>query len=167
NTNFGVARLDHNLNDKWQLTSTFRYAQGTDESSDQLDIAGLLPGDKKGVPVALANEPNQQRLVTVGLSGAISSSLMSNFRFSWYRNYLAARRVTPFPQVSGADVALLVAGGIPGQPGQPDVRLLDQPVDSDGQRSRSSDGQSKGLQFLASLTWVKGAHIFSFGGSLY
>src|SRR5262249_21973130 len=68
-TNFGVARLDHNLNEKWQLTSTFRFAQGTDKSSDQLDIGGLLPGDKKGVPIALANEPNQQRLVTLSLSG--------------------------------------------------------------------------------------------------
>jgi len=167
NSNFGVIRLDHNLNKQWYFTSTFHYAQSQDLNASQLDTAGLVTGDKPGVPAALSNEPTQQRLATAGLAGMIRPSLTSNFRFGWFRYYVAAQRVSPFPQVPSTNVALLVAGGAPGQPGQPGVRLLDQPVDVDPQRASSTTIQSNGWEFLESLAWVKGAHILSFGGSLY
>jgi hypothetical protein len=160
-TEFGVLRLDHNLNEKWFFTGTFHYAEGHDLSPDQVDIGGLLPSDKLGVPRALANQPTLQRLVTAGLSGAITPSLTSYFRFGSFRNYSAAVRVAPFPQVPGTNVALLIAGGVPG------FAALDQPIDADGQRARSESLQANGLEFLESLAWVKGSHTVSFGGSFY
>src|SRR5207302_118060 len=49
-SDFAVVRLDHDFGSKWHFMSTYRYYHLINTTADQIDIGGLLPGDKLGVP---------------------------------------------------------------------------------------------------------------------
>src|SRR3984957_3177034 len=49
--NFGVARLDHDFGARWHFYSSFRYYKMVRATGNQVDIGGLLPGDKLGTPI--------------------------------------------------------------------------------------------------------------------
>jgi len=54
---FGVMRLDHSINSKWQVMASYRYGKTQFSAPVQVDIGGLLSGDKSGTPKALAQRP--------------------------------------------------------------------------------------------------------------
>ena len=59
NSNFGVARLDHDFGDKWHFMSSYRYYKLTSASTDQVDIGGFFPGDKLGTPASQSSNPQE------------------------------------------------------------------------------------------------------------
>src|SRR5260370_39898840 len=54
---FGVIRLDHIFNQKWQFMSSYRYDKTTFGAPVQVDIGGLVSGDKPGIPSSAAKRP--------------------------------------------------------------------------------------------------------------
>jgi hypothetical protein len=151
--------LDHNFTDKWRFDASFRYSRQNSFSPTQLDIGGLLEGHTKGQAASVSAVPVQPRYVVGGLTGQLTSTLINEFRFSWQRNYWWITRATPFPQVSGTNVALQVSGA------SLFGGMLDQPVDVHTQLARTQGVNDRVTQLIDNLTWVKGGHSINFGGS--
>ncbi len=153
---FSVVRLDHQINDKWRFMGSYRYFHEIAPSLDQIDFGGLLPGHKKGVPVAVSNNPLQPRYFVLGLTGTIKPNLTNDLRLNYTRHWWQWARVAPFAQVAGTDAALAVTG---------DSGLVPMNINTQQARSRIWNGHDYVYQDNA--TWVKGNHTFEFGGSLY
>jgi len=51
-SDFAVVRLDHYFGPKWQFYASYRFFTETAAVTRQVDIGGLLPGNKKGVPAS-------------------------------------------------------------------------------------------------------------------
>ena len=49
-SNFFVGRIDHDFGEKWKFMSSYRYYDFTQLVSTQVDIGGVLSGDKAGTP---------------------------------------------------------------------------------------------------------------------
>jgi len=156
---FAVLRLDHNFSDKWRFDGAFRYYRQDQRSTTQLDVGGLLPGNTLGVPASLAGVPVQPRFLVMGVTGQLTPRMTNEFRFSWQRNWWWLERVSPFPQVPGANAALQVAGH-PLFGG-----LVSEPIDVHTQVARTQGVNDKVTQIVDNATWIKGRHTIQFGGS--
>ncbi|MBM3813624.1 MAG: carboxypeptidase regulatory-like domain-containing protein [Acidimicrobiia bacterium] len=152
---FGVARLDHQFNDKWRLYSTYRYATQFVADTGQIDTAGLTPGATRGQLSPTAGTPVEPRFFSTQLTGTLSPNVVNELNVGYIRNFWAYKRANPFPQVQGTSAALLVAHGI-----------MDSGVDFDTQRGRSRIWRDQTYYLSNNLTWVKGKHNLQFGGSL-
>ena len=86
-SNFLVARVDHDFGAKWHLMASYRFYRLTNITSNQVDIGGVLPGDKIGVPTAVSSSPPGTLVLRRGLTTNISSSLTNDFHYSFLRNY--------------------------------------------------------------------------------
>jgi hypothetical protein len=164
---FGVIRFDHVINSKWQFMSSYRYDKTSFTSQVQADIGGLLPGDKLGVPKSTALRPLAPRYFVAGLTGQITSHLTSEFRFDWMRHWWEWATLHPsaipapeggFAQPNGLNAALSISGEGIG------VGL--QPINVDTQNARGRLWNGKEYNFFENLSWLKGNHLFQFGGRL-
>jgi len=151
---FGVARLDHIINEKWRFNGTYRYATQEALDTGQLDIAGIVQGNTRGVASPIARTPVQPRFLSTQLTGQLSPTLINEFNFGYARNWWSYIRQAPIPQVSGTAGALMIA-----------LNTLDQGIDVDTQRARSRTWRDHTWQFGDNLTWVKSNHTFQFGGT--
>lgn len=154
-TNFGVVRIDHDFGAKWRLFSTYRYYREINPTTNQVDIGGLLPGDKLGQPATASSFPVQPRYFTAGLTGTITPNLTNELTLSYTRNQWQYLRAGATPQLPGLDGALAI-GGETSNP------LMPINVDTQNARNRLWDGHDYGLR--DSLSWLKGTHLFQFGG---
>ncbi len=151
---FGVARLDHILSAKWNLSATYRYAvQGAKEAT-QVDIAGILPGNTAGQAASLGFVPVQPRYVSARLTGQLSPRLVNEFVFGYARNWWSYIRQGPIPQTTGTDGALQIATG-----------TLSQGFDVDAGSARNRTWRDHVWQFGDHLTWVRNNHNLQFGGT--
>ncbi|MGH9751844.1 MAG: carboxypeptidase regulatory-like domain-containing protein [Blastocatellia bacterium] len=155
---FGVVRLDHVFNEKWSFNGTYRQASQKALDSGQVDIAGIVSGNTRGVASPLASTPVKPRFLSAQLTGQLSPTLINEFNFGYARNWWAYVRQAPIPQVSGTTGALMIALNAAATPG------LDQGIDVDTQRARSRVWNDYIWQFGDNLTWVKSSHTFQFGG---
>src|SRR5229473_2528249 len=162
---FGVIRLDHVINSKWQLMSSYRYDKTSFTSQVQADIGGLLPGDQLGVPKSTALRPLAPRYLVAGLTGQITSHLTSEFRFDWMRHWWEWATLHPsaipapeggFTQPNGLNAALSISGE--------GIGVGMQPINVDTQNARSRLWNGKEYNFFENLSWVKGNHLVQFGG---
>jgi hypothetical protein len=161
---FGVIRVDHNINSKWQLMGSYRYGKTQFSAPVQVDIGGLLSGDQSGTPAALAQRPLAPRYLIVGLTGQITSHLTSEFRFDFLRHWWQWATFSPsimpspagFPQPDGLSAALSISGE--------GIGVGMQPINVDTQNARSRLWNGKDYTFLENLSYVKGNHLFQFGG---
>jgi len=156
---FGVARLDHIINEKWRFNGAYRYATQSALDTGQLDIAGIVQGNTRGVASPIASTPVQPRFLSTQLTGQLSPTLINEFNFGYARNWWSYVRQAPIPQVSGTAGALMVALNAAATPG------LDQGIDVDTQRARSRTWRDHTWQFGDNLTWVKSNQTFQFGGT--
>jgi len=152
---FGVARMDYLLNSSWRINSTYRYAtQEVQDAGSQLDIAGFVQGNTRGKAAPGGSTPVEPRFFSTQLTGAFSSTLVNELNVGYNRNYWAYKRVNPFPQVPGTTGALM-----------PALAFLDSGLDVDTQRARSRAWRDNTYYISDNLTWIKGKHSLTFGGS--
>jgi len=155
-TNFGVARVDHDFGAKWRWFSSYRYFREINPTTNQVDIGGLLPGDKLGQPASASSFPVQPRYFVTGLTGTITPNLTNELNLSYTRNQWEYLRAGAIPQLSGINGALGIGGE--SQLGA----LIPLNIDTQNSRKRLWAGHDYGAR--DNLTWLKGTHLFQFGG---
>ena len=170
---FGVIRLDHVINSKWQVTGSYRYDKTAFTSQVQADIGGLLPGDTLGVPKSTALRPLAPRYLVAGLTGQITSHLTSEFRFDWMRHWWQWGTLLPrnipapeggYAQPNGLNAALSISGEGICANGSGTTSCGMQPINVDTQNARGRIWNGKEYNFFENLSWVKGSHLVQFGG---
>jgi hypothetical protein len=161
---FGVMRLDHVFNSKWQFMGSYRYDKTTFTSPAQVDIGGLLPGNTSGQPKSTAQRPLAPRYVVAGLTGQVTSHLTSEFKFDYLRHWWQWGTFAPskmpapagFAQPDGLNAALSILGE--------GITVGMQPINVDTQNARSRLWNGKDYTFIENLSWIKGNHLIQFGG---
>lgn len=155
-SDFAVARLDHDFGKKWHLMASYRYFRQTRTVSSQVDIGGALAGDKKGVPTAVSNRPQQPWYLVGELTTTITSRLSSDFHYNYLRNLWSWSDAGAPPQISGL-------GGVL-EPGGETASTVLAPYNVDTQdiRTRFWDGHDNFLS--ENMTYLRGNHLFQFGG---
>ena len=156
NDNFGVARLDHDFGDKWHFMSSYRYYHLTRATLNQVDIGGFFPGDKLGTPAAVSNRPQVPWYLVAGLTTNISSSITNDFHYSFLRNWWQYGSAGAPPQLPGLGGAL--------EPGGESLTQALLPFNVDNQNTRTRFWDGKDHMFKDDVTWLKGKHMFQFGG---
>jgi hypothetical protein len=157
-SDFFVARLDHDFGDKWKFMTSYRYYRFSQLATTQVDIGGVLPGDKFGVPASSAPRPQKPWYWVAGLTTTISSNMTNDFHASYLRNFWQWSTVGGPPQIPGLGGALEMGGEPAGL-----NALIPYNVDSQNTRSRFWDGQDWLIR--DDLTLLKGNHLLQFGGT--
>jgi hypothetical protein len=155
-SDFAVARLDHDFGKKWHFMASYRYFRETRATDSQVDIGGGIAGDKLGVPTALSSRPQQPWYLVGQLTTTVTSRLSNDFHYSYLRNLWSWNDAGGPTQISGL-------GGVlePGGESKNNV-LAPYNVDAQDIRTRFWDGHDN---FLSdNLTYLKGNHLFEFGG---
>ncbi len=154
-SNFLATRLDHDFGSKWHLMSSYRYYRFNTLTNNQVDIGGVLPGDKPGVPTALTPRPQTPWFLVIGLTTNISSSLTNDFHYSYLRNNWVWKGAGAPPQVAGAGGALEPLG-------ESTTQVLS-PYNVNAQNIRSRIWDGKDNTFRDDLSKLKGDHFFQVG----
>lgn len=154
-SNFGVARIDHDFAKGWHFNGTYHYYKLTNTVSDQTDVGGFFPGDVKGQYAAIRQKPQNSWLYTAGLTKDIRPGLTNDFHFSFTRNWWAYADPSGVPNVAGYPAALEVGGETSGS---------FQPYNTNNQSVRTRYWNGHDSLYRDDLTWVKGNHLFQFGG---
>ena len=155
-SNFAVAKIDHNFGDKWKFFSSYRYYNLQNAVNSQVDIGGLVAGDTLGVPHSLSNNPQQPWFLVAGLDANLSNTWTNSIRYSFLRNWWQWGRYGGAPQAPGLGGAL--------EPGGESATsaLLPYNVNTQQTRTRFWDGQDNMIRDDA--TWIHGKHMVQFGG---
>ena len=156
-SNFGVVRLDHSFGSKWQAFASYRIYKEIADVNRQVDIGGLVAGDVKGVPTAVASLPSQPRYIVLDLTGTLTPTLTNETNVSYTREWWYWNTASVFPQVPGTDAALTLGGT--GNTGS----LLPVNLNTTGARERLWDGGNYNL--ADNLSWLKGTHFIRAGGT--
>jgi len=155
--NYAMGRVDHDLGDKWRLFLSYRYFNEVAPSTNQIDIGGILPGDKLGVPTAVSNNPRDPSYWVVGLTGTLTPNLINEFHTSYLRNDWSWNR-------QGVTDALT---GVPAG-----VEFSDShfgcmcPLNMDTQDARNRIWDGHDWNYNDTLNWIKSNHFMQFGGSV-
>ncbi|HTS27884.1 MAG TPA: carboxypeptidase-like regulatory domain-containing protein [Bryobacteraceae bacterium] len=155
-SNIYVGRIDHDFSDKWHWYLSYRDFKLVYLTSNQVDIGGVLPGDKLGTPSAVAPRPQQPSVWTTGMTTSISPTTTNTFVFGYTRTFWQWGSANGPPQLSSLGGALEIGG-------ESSAALIPYNVNSQSVRQRFWDGQDKLLK--DDLTMIKGNHLFGFGGS--
>lgn len=162
-SNFGVIRIDHDFSAKNQFNATYHYYNLQKTVSDQWDIGGFFPGDTKGQYSAIRHKPQIPWLYTAGLTTEVSSNVTNNVRFSLTRNYWAYADPSGVPNVAGYPAALEMGGENSG--GDTTNNPIFGPYNTNNQNVRTRFWDGKDTMIGDDVTWIKGNHLFQFGGS--
>jgi hypothetical protein len=155
-SNFGVAKIDHNFGDKWKFFTSYRYFNLQSANTSEVDIGGIVPGDKLGVPHSLSSVPQQPWYLVAGLDANLSNTWTNSIRYSYLRNWWAYSRYGGPVQFPGLGGAL--------EPGGESATQVLAPYNVNNQnvRTRFWDGQDNMIRDDA--TWIHGKHMVQFGG---
>jgi hypothetical protein len=155
-SNFFVTRVDHDFGPKWHVMASYRFYKFSNLTSNQVDIGGVLPGNKIGVPTAVAPRPQEPWYFVIGVTTNISSSLTNDFHYSFLRNYWNWQDANAPAQVAGAGGAIEPLGESATQV------LSPYNVNAQSIRTRSWDGKDN--FFSDNVTKLKGNHLIQVGG---
>ncbi len=158
NDNFGVARLDHDFGPKWHFMSSYRYYHLRRATDDQVDIGGFFTGDKLGVPTSLTNRPQVPWYLVLGMTTNVNSHVTNDFRYSFLRNWWQWGSNGDPAQISGLGAALEPLGESAG----PHSTLTPYNVNNQSTRTRFWNGRDN--FFRDDVSWLKGNHLWQFGG---
>jgi hypothetical protein len=156
NDNFGVTRIDHDFGQKWRFTGTYHYYQVTPNTTDQVDVGGVLAGDAFGQGVSHSVRPSVATLVTAGLTTNVTSNLTNDFHYSYTRNWWQWLTAAAPPQLAGLGGALEIGGE--SRTGS----LVPMNVNTQNSRQRFWDGQDNYVR--DDVTLIRGNHLLQFGG---
>ncbi len=156
-TDYGLLRVDHDFGDKWRFNASYRLFQDVAPSANQIDIGGLLPGDKLGVPSAVSSNPAAPKYFVMGLTGTLSSNVINEFHLSYLLNdwgWIRQGVTNALPNVSaGIEFA--------------DSQLACMcPVNMDTQDARNRVWDGHDWNYSDTISWVKGTHYMQFGGTV-
>jgi hypothetical protein len=151
-----VTRIDHDFSDKWHWYVTYRDFKLINQTSNQVDIGGGLPGDTLGVPAAVAPRPQQPSIWTSGVTTSITPTTTNTFVFSYLRQFWQWGSENGPPQLPSLGGALEIGG-------ESTSALIPYNVNTQSVRQRFWDGQDKSIK--DDLTMIKGNHLFGFGGT--
>ena len=135
-----MARIDHDFSDKWHFYLTYRDFKLVNLTTNQVDIGGVLPGDKFGSPTARAPRPQQPSVWTTGLTTTITPTTTNTFVFSYLRQFWQWSDDNGPPQLPGLGGAVEI-GGESSSPG-----LIPYNVNTQSVRQRFWDGQDKSIR---------------------
>ena len=155
-SNTFVARLDHDFGPMWHFMSSYRYYKYNAYGSDQYDIGGLLPGCKFGEACSVYTTPSQPWSMVFGLTTTLTNHLTNDVRFSYVRNLWAYASAMAPPQLPGLAGAIEIGG-------ETANALIPYNVNNQSVRAREWNGQDKAIR--DDLSYLKGNHLFQFGGS--
>jgi hypothetical protein len=77
NSNEYTARIDHDFGDKWHLMTSYRYFELNQNTTNQVDIGGLL-GGTQGSAIATAPRDQKPGYWVAGLTTTITSTLTND-----------------------------------------------------------------------------------------
>ena len=155
-SNFLATRLDHDFGQKWHLMASYRYYRLNNLTNNQVDIGGVLTGDKIGTPTALTPRPQAPWFFVIGLTTNISSSLTNDFHYSYTRNDWQWKGAGAPPQIGGA------AGAI--EPLGESATIVLSPYNVNAQNIRTRIWDGKDNFFRDDVSKLKGDHFIQFGG---
>ena len=156
---FGVVRVDHDFGAKWRFFSSYRYFRESNPTVNQVDIGGFLPGDTLGTPASASQFPLGPRYLVTGLTGTLTPNLTNEGHFSYTRNQWQYLRAGAEPQLPGLNGALEIGGDAAGA-----QALIPINVNTQDARNRLWDGHD--YDYRDTLSWLKGTHLFQFGGEI-
>jgi len=159
-SNFVATRLDHDFSKNWHFMSTFHYFRLKNTTTDQVDIGGFFPGDTMGTPASVSNDPQQTFMWVGGVTTNITPSLTNDFHYSFLRNFWQWNRGGDVPQLAGLGGALEIFSGQSSGQVQ-DLGPFN--VNTQQTRTRFWDGHDQMLR--DDLSYLKGNHLFQFGGT--
>ncbi|MGA9773234.1 MAG: carboxypeptidase-like regulatory domain-containing protein [Blastocatellia bacterium] len=139
----GTLRVDHSFNQNWTFDGKFSSYYELGVVANQVDITNV-----KGTAI----QPSRPRTLSAGITGILTPHMTNEFRYGWTRDGLDFGVVSPFPQVSGLNIAADIAGA-----------LLDEPIDVDTQRARHQARTINTYQFIDNLTMTKNTHTIQSG----
>jgi hypothetical protein len=149
-----ISRIDHDFGSKWHAYGTYRYYRDINPTTNQIDIGGLLPGDKLGVPASGSSTPLQPRYFTLSLTGTLTPTVTNEFTMSYLRNDWQWKRAGAVPEISGVGAAIEFGES---------HNFMPMNMDTQNSRFRIWDGHD--WNFADNLSWLKGNHLLQFGGS--
>src|SRR6266576_528418 len=164
-----VWRMDHDFNSKHRFFGSFRAFKLLNIPNVQVDVGGLLPGTTFGQYQSTASRPQLGELMVLGLTSNLNSRLTNDLRVSYLWNWWQWGTQNGPPQLAGLGGAQEIApAGTSGSPGtggaEQTTALIPYNVNNQSTRQRVWDGQDKMLR--DDLTWIKGNHLFQFGGNI-
>lgn len=154
---YAMARIDHDLGQKWRVFVSYRYFHEVAPSTNQIDIGGLLPGDKLGVPAAVSSNPLAPSYSVVGLTGTLSPSLVNEFHISYLLNSWSWVRQGVTNALSNVPAGIEFADS---------SRTCMCPVNMDTQDARNRIWDGHDWNYNDTLSWNKGNHFMQFGGTV-
>ena len=107
---FLVGRVDHDFGAKWRMFSSYRYFALSQLTTNQIDIGGVLPGDKLGVPAARAPRPQKPDFIVAGLTTNITPTLTNSFVWNYTRIWWQWASSAAPVQLPGLGGALEIGG---------------------------------------------------------
>ncbi|HLI75588.1 MAG TPA: carboxypeptidase-like regulatory domain-containing protein [Acidobacteriaceae bacterium] len=164
-SNFLATRIDHDFGAKWHLMASYRYYSLVNLTGNQVDIGGVLAGDKIGQPQALTPRPQDPWFFVVGLTTNITPNLTNDFHYSYLRNDWQWKGAGAPPQVAGAGGAIEPLGEntLASATGVAGTNVLS-PYNVNAQNIRTRIWDGKDNFFRDDLTLLKGDHLLQFGG---
>jgi len=155
-----VGRIDHDFGQNWRLMTSYRYSKIVSLTTNQVDIGGALSGDTFGQPKATDPRTQLPSYFVAGFSGSITPNLISDFRFSYQREFWVWTDAGAPPQLPGLGAAVEIA------PGNSTVfesasALIPYNVNTQSTRTRFWDGHDSFMH--EDLTWIKGKHLVQYG----
>jgi len=150
---FGVVRIDHDFGQKFRLFTTYRMWKENNPNTHQVDVGGLLPGDKKGQFASASSMPNEPMMWVTGLTTTLTPTVTNEFHFSYTRNYWQWRRAGALPQISGIPAAMEFGES---------ASMIPMNIDTQNARQRLWDAHD--FDYRDTMSWLKNTHFFQFGG---
>jgi hypothetical protein len=156
----GVLRLDYKINAKWAAFVTYHYSNTSRVGTEQFSIVNT------SAPGSVAQDPIKPQFYTFEVTGQLTPSLTSVSHGSFLRDWWGWDRQSPTPLESGTEQALEVAGEGSGTSNSTS-KLIADPVTLATQSARARVFDGHKWYLAQDLSWVKGNHLFQFGGSGY
>jgi hypothetical protein len=152
-----VSRLDHKFTDNITFNASYTFFRRI-----QFGIGDISVKDQ----VSVLTAPQRGTMLTGAVTHNIRPNLINTTRFGFVRDVSPNQATSPtlaatilgIPGTNSAagPIALLIGSGT--------TAFLDSPIDLDTQRARFQASYSRSYQFNDDLTWIKGNHVFRFGG---
>ena len=156
--NLAVLRLDGKISTNWTAFVTAHYSKIDRVSTSQITLLGT--------PGSISSDPIYPTYYTFEVTGQLSPNFTSVTHGSFLRDWWGWNRVSPSPLVSGTTAALALAGEGSGASNST-AKLIADPVNLATQSARFRVFNGKKWYLAQDFSWLKGNHLWQFGGSGY